>query len=1451
MKPAEHRQIAVIGMAGRFPRSRGLAEFWTNLRAGRECVSFFSEEELIASGVPAEIRKHAGFVPAGGVLQEIDLFDAAFFGFQPREAEIADPQQRFFLECAWEAIENAGYDPQRFDGRIGVFASSGMDTYLRINLAAQSGLVAAVGFDQLRIGNRLDNLATRTAYKLDLTGPSMTVQTGCSSSLVAVHLASQSLLAGECDLVLAGGVRISVGRERGYIHTEGGVLSPDGHCRAFDAEGRGTVAGDGVGVVVLKRLNDALRDGDAIDAVILGSAVNNDGAEKIGYTAPSVRGQASVITEALAVAGVPARSVTHVEAHGTGTLLGDPIEITALTEAFRYSTNDCGFCAVSSVKSNIGHLDAAAGIAGFIKCVLELKNRELVPSVHFQSPNPRIAFEQSPFYVNRELKRWTVEQGTRRAGVSSFGIGGTNVHAILEEAPRQPVSESSRKYVLLTVSAPSVAALEASDSALRQHLAVSPESCADAAFTTQVGRRPFRYRRAVVLDAATAVPAAVTLEAGEPVSGAVAIAFLFPGQGTQFPGMFGELYEREPVYRETVDACCERYRAVFGDDLLARLYSDGADLVQTQWAQPALFATEYALAKLWMSWGIRPAAMMGHSIGEFVCACLAGVFSLDDAVELVGRRGRLMQSLPPGMMISIGMAEHEAMRMLPPGLSVAAINGPRLCTVAGPAEQVGALARRLEADGVMVRELRVSHAFHSPAMDPIAETFAAQARSLQGSGLSIPFLSNRTGDWITRRQLASEGYWGRQLREPVRFSQGLHELLRERRFVLLEVGPGTSLSTLVRSHPDCSPTHVVIASGGRAGSGQSDTALLLAALGRLWTAGAEVDWPAVHVGETRRRVHLPGYQFQRERFWIDPPEAAPAINAGGGSPAVETDPGAWFRSPCWRQSELADAAPSEPAGRVWLLHAGSALGRALECRLKRHGTDCRSMSPRGFRELRDGDGRPARIIFAGNYGEQAYYDLLNLAQWIGDEAADVSLSLTVVTQGLFDVLGGETVNPEWAFAMGPSLVIPQEYPNVSCRLVDCGLDADEQLLDRLLAESFRAAHDPVVAFRRNRRWTLEYRRLAAGPVDSTAVVRPGGHYLITGGLGGIGLELARELASAGAGFVTLISRSATPRAVARDELRRITKLGAVARPVRADCADRGEMAVAVREARQIAGDIHGVIHAAGVPGGAAMQLKQPRDAESVMRPKVEGVRVLRDLVAGTKLDFFVMCSSLTAIRGGFGQSDYASANAYLDAVSRVGIGGCSRTISINWSAWRDVGMAAEAVLPADLAWRRGERLKYGIPPAEGSVAFMRALAYGMSQVQICPYDFRREATIRGSVPNRSSNGSPFHKRLQLQTEYTPASSVVEERIVEVWEEVFGIRPIGIHDNFYELGGHSLLATILAARLREIFSVRFGLAKVLEAGTIARLSEMLEEALVVEVEGMSEDQAHRSLARGEG
>ncbi len=1559
-RPSRAEPIAIVGMAGRFAGAQDLDAFWRHLSDGDELIRAFTDEELQEVGFDRRVLERPEFVKACGLLEGVDTFDAGLFGISPREASLIDPQQRVFLEVAWEALERAGYDPETTADRIGVFAGIGLNRYLR-HLFSNPEVIQSAGEMQIMLANDKDYVATRTSYKLNLKGPSVTVQTACSTSLVAIHMACRSLREGECEMALAGGVSLLSFDKTGYIFQEGGIMSPDGHCRAFDADARGTVGGSGVGIVVLKPLAAALADRDPIDAVIRGSAINNDGSYKVGFTAPSVEGQARALADALADAEVDPATVGYVETHGTGTSLGDPIEVAALTQA--YGAGNGHRRALGSVKTNIGHTDAAAGVAGLIKATLALKHAQVPPSLHFKEPNPQIDFDAGGFYVNTELSDWEADGTPRRAGVSAFGLGGTNAHAVLEEAPPQDEEPApGRAWQLAVLSGRTPTALERSAERLAGHLERHGDlHLPDVAYTLQVGRKGLTHRRAVVCRdlgalrtvlGGDAAPAAALVPSAPSGARERPVAFLFPGQGAQHPGMGQELYETEEVYRRTVDACCDRFAPILGFDLREILHpaGDGSSgdafasaaerLRQTACTQPALFAVEMALARLWMSWGVRPEAMVGHSVGEYAAACVAGVFTLEEAATLVARRGQLLQGLPGGAMLSVPLPAEEIEPLLGETLSLAAVNGPQQCVVSGPETAVARFEERLEGDDVATRRLHTSHAFHSGMVEPVMDAFRREVAALELRRPRLPFLSNVTGTWIRDDEATDPDYWARHLRRPVRFADALDTLATLGQgdgAALLEVGPGRTLTTLARRHPQIPADRPAVVSlrppqrGGKAGGSRStrapgvpeagqasDLAHLLAAVGGLWTAGVRIDWHAVSAGQRRRRLALPTYPFERERHWVEPakgPVAGRGARRGAhASGQGKLRPEDWLYAPVWKPATppAADAAPSPDLSQTprpaecWLLFTdGGGLADRLADHLEARGRTVRRVRPgEAFADAGDGTfrlglGRPedyGALLRAlekeglepthiGHFAtldsappprdgerdgardgareesprevaqriqeeqEHGFLSLLYLTQALAARPAGEPIRLTLVSTGLQAVDGSERLRPEGATALGLLRVCSQEHDNIVCRNVDVVVPAGErgraELVERLAAELASPEQGVAVAYRRDGRWVQSYEPLEGPePEAGHRVLRQQGVYLLTGGLGRIGLALAEDLARVCNARLVLTGRTPLPEREAWDgwlaehgeddptsrkiaRVRALEEAGAEVLVLAADVADRRQMAEAVRRAHEHFGALHGVVHLAGELKDWMLPLEET-DADlcrAQFLPKVYGLYVLEEVLEGLDLDFCILFSSLAAVLGGLGLAAYASANTFIDAFARRH----NREhevpwLSIAWDAWQ-FDAAAQGI---------GRGLaQLALHPDEGVEAFHRALVFRhRSQVVVSTGDLEaRLATWLRPAQEEAQEQAPAadssrSSRWNLSTEYEEPSDETEKVLTELWQELLGIDSIGIHDNFFELGGDSLVGIQMISRVRRMFQTKLSLRDLFEGSTVAELASLV-------------------------
>ncbi|MEP2639439.1 beta-ketoacyl synthase N-terminal-like domain-containing protein [Roseobacter sp.] len=1393
-------EIAVIGLAGRFPGAPDIDTFWANLKAGRETITALDPDVLRARGVPDDTLNAPNFVARGADIDGADTFDAEFFGYAPGEAEILDPQQRIFLECAWHAMENAGYGAGTDTANVAVFAAAGMNGYL-LNLYGNAGLRDTVTPYEIFTANDKDFLATRTAFKLNLRGPAVTVQTACSSSLVAVHMAAQSLIAGDCDMALAGGVALS--RQDGYRALHGSILSPTGQCRAFSEDADGTVTGNGVGVVVLKRLEDALADKDRIDAVIRGSAINNDGAGKASFTAPDVMAQAQVIDAALLASDVTPDTISYVEAHGTGTALGDPVEVAALTRAFRRGTDARGFCALGSAKTNIGHLDTAAGMAGLIKTVLMLRHRMLVPSLHFGTPNPQIDFASSPFAVNTALRDWTA-QGPLRAGVSSFGIGGTNAHVVLEEPPHRPQSPDVHAPQVLTLSARTPTALAASAAQLADHLMATKPALGDVALTLAQGRKDFRWRQCV--SAQTVDQAAATLrrlaQPGAPVPpNAVAPVFLCPGQGSQHAGMIAQVYDTAPDCAALLD----RAATHLGRDL-----RDG-DLTRTDIAQPALFAAEYALAQFWIARGVTPSALLGHSLGELTAACIAGVFTFEDGLDLVAARGRLMQAAAPGAMVAVVHPDHPLPDIA--DVEIAARNGPRLTTLTGPVAAITHAVEVLQNAGLGVTQLRTSHGFHSHAMGPAAAEFAQIVAGKTLSAPGIPVLSNVTGTWLTDNDAVDPAYWARQLRDPVAFGDCVETAQTIENPVFIEIGPGATLSNLV-AHQSTAPTLPGLPA-------DAPGAAMGAALGQAWALGVPVASAhlAPHDGQ---RIALPGYPFQRDRYWVTadatPPAAAPDVSP--------QEPQIYL--PNWHRTALPRT--TAKTGRRWLVLDDGRVGRALAQTLERGGDDAYrvtqgdTMSEPGYRHftLPPHQSRDLQTILSALATRGTpISDMVIL--WPVDDTQTVKsimqalvahgqdLRVTLVTTGAADVTGTEDLRPDLARLHGVVQVAGQECPALGCRVID--LDPAEPLTPAGLAPVLRDAlvqsDAAMMARRANRFWTLHHS--VQNLPDTPDPLRKNGVYAVIGHVAqGIGQVWAAHIPPH-ARLALIETPDAAPLPIEASD--RVLKLTA-------DCGDPTALAAALDQVKTHWGRLDGIFLSTPFSDQASMAplaLSGADQAARVQASCIAPVAALAQITADHPVGFVCLQSSLASAIGGMGLADYAGGHHHTDVAAAL-YDRTTRTnwIAIGWDMLAGDGTTNDHALSAGDIWALTGRI-------------LGAGLTGACTVSRSDVDTRR-ATWLNTTPQTAASDTTSHARTRpdLETPFVAPRTATETQVAQILGGLLGLDAIGVDDGFFELGGHSLLAIRAIAHLRDTFPVALEMGELLRdnptAAGIARLIE---------------------------
>ena len=1483
---AHEEPIAIVGMRGRFPGANSLDEYWKNLAEGVESIAVLDPEDMRAAGVPDHISRLPGYVNASPVLDDVDKFDAQFFGFSARDATLTDPQHRLFLEAAWEALEDAGYHPDAFGKPIGVFGGCEQSTYLYHLYQNQEALKYIDGM-QLMVTNDKDHLCTQVSYRLDLKGPSVVVQTTCSTSLVAVSMACESLHSGRCDMALAGGVTVRVPQRGGYFYAAGSILSPDGHCRPFDASAQGTIVGSGVGLVVLKRLGDALRDRDNIRALILGTGINNDGHDKVGYTAPSVSGQSAAIRAAYRRAGISASSVGYVEAHGTGTILGDPIEITALTEVFREASERRGYCGIGSVKSNFGHLSCAAGVAGLIKAVLTLERGAIPPTVHYTSPNPAIGLAASPFYVTRELTRWDRNGTPRRAGVSSFGVGGTNAHVVIEEAPARAQVESARPFQALTVSARSEPALSSALERLADHLDRHPEiELADAAATLHLGRKAFAFRKAVVVateDRAGAISGlrAAAKQAATACPSERPVVFMFPGQGSQYPGMAKGLYDSETVVRDTIDQCARSLKKRIGQDIRKIIFpttrsGDAAAeaLKDTKWAQPALFTTSYALAKLWLSWGVRPSMMIGHSVGEYVAATLAGVMTLEDALGIIARRGQLISALPGGSMLGVMAGEDVVARFARGKVSLAAINAPGFSVLSGPTGAIARVEKALAQESIAARRLHTSHAFHSSMMDPILARFRSAFDEVTLHAPKAPFVATLTGT-LAGDEVAQPDYWIAQLRHAVRFGDGLRTIAGDgapagKDPAYIEVGPGNALTTFAGATAKAAGRKIeCVNSLPPAESPTPDAQTMLAALAKLWSIGVQVDWNGFHDTEQRRRVSLPTYPFERHSYWVG------ALPDAKAKAAELRDTSKWMYTATWKATPAPRPEPGALAGKkILVFDDAQTPGSAIVAALRDEGAhpivvrrgdrftstrDGHAIDPaqvddyhRLAGEVCAGEDKLSGVVYCWNATPPADTALddaatvallgpMQLAHALSRQQTVRPLPLLFVARGTASLDPEDALDPTRGLGAGVARVLPQEHPGLRVAHVD--VDADKTVAAMLVAELAAGLPDPAMAMRKGQRFVEAFASVATKPPGAPLDLPESPVVLITGGLGHMGLHLAEVLFDGIGARLVLLGRTTLPipaewAAASEDPsvsesqrtiLKRLAAMRAKRDDVmvlRADLNKAPDVVEAVDLAVQRFGRIDMVVHGAARIDAAAFASAADTGREVMeaqFSPKIRGLYNMMAAMRGREPARWVLHSSVSAILGGLGLAAYSGVNALLDVLA---LQQGKHWLSIDWDAWDNAAEAQSVSMPM------------AINPPEGGDALLRVLAspVGSRVIVAVNLEERLQAWVQHKQATSGGGaGTELHPRPNLATTYTEPRNEMEQALARIWGSQLGIDAVGIHDRFFDLGGHSLLAAQVAAEICERFQIELPVLKLFQAPTIGELAVIVARAQADEVD----------------
>lgn len=1469
--------IAIVGMSCRFPGAKNIDQFWNNLCQGKDCLTRFDFEEFGSS-----LQKTSNFVPVKGVLADIDKFDASFFNFSPVDANITDPQQRIFLECAWEALEHAAVAPKKQEERtISVFAGMTDSTYLHENLLMNNRFCREYDLFHQRIATSLSMLSTQTSYRLNLKGRSVNVNTACSTGLIAVDHACQDLILGHSDIALAGASCITVPQIDGYIYQPGSIVSPDGYCRPFSAEANGTVFSNGVGVVVLKRLENAINDCNTIYAVIKSRGVNNDGVDKLGFTAPSMSGQVSCIKDALCQAKLTPDQISFVEAHGTATALGDVIELHALSAVYREQTERSHYCALGSVKANIGHTDVAAGLAGLIKTALSLYHKKITPMIHFDKPNPNLGLEESPFYVNDQLLDWDSDDGARYAGISSFGVGGTNVHMILSDydVHRQSTVRFSQTEELIFVSGKTQRALEEQTQKLDQYL--SADGCndnmlRDIAYTLHKGRDDFNWRRFSV------GKSIIEIQKGLRENDSVyrddevqySIVFMFSGQGTQYPRMAMELFDTTPRFREYVSQGIKTANHYLNCDLLDLIKNSDTDtLAPTQFTQPALFIIEYALARLLMECGVQPDVLIGHSIGEYVAACLAGVFSFEDGIALVCERGLLMAKVPEGQMLLIECSGEECQQyQLVSGASLALHNATNQYVLAGNPDSIGVLEKHLIKHKKQYHKLKVSHAFHSGMMECLEKPFKELFSNIRLSPPTIPIVSNVTGERLSAEDAMSPEYWYRHLRHTVQFAQGVHLLLNDEHPLFVEVGLGQSLCGFVTTMS----SKQVFVTSTLPGHYKpvSDLTQFLTTLGRLWTKGVSVLLDPVYGSSVRKRIALPTYAFQRQRYWIDPDRNSPKLKKQ-----------TVLYSPVWTRGALSEVNHTKISDYQWVVFKDSMdIGQqiinvlsfynvrpiiiesgdefiihsqshfTINPVVKEHYIDC-------FKCLRETLNHPKLIhcwSLDENQGldddatieasfDKGFYSLMYVIQsFVEVIGTKNELGFCIITRGTQHILGTERLSPANATLSSFCRVVPLEHPLIRCLMADIDRDVKGVELTAIFADILATlvdkSRDILVAYRNNYRWLPAYVAIENNSLKTR--LSDNGIYLITGGLGGVGLALSEAIASQVCQPVLILSsRKPYPpqeqwtRILADknhedhdtvSRLKYIQSLGASINLYPCDVTNDQDVSQLLHWIFLKYGKLNGLIHAAGRAGNGVLQLKTHEKAYQVLSTKIYGAYYLAKATQKLPiLDFVVLMSSIAAVVGAKGQIDYSAANASLDAMAQSNLFHSKFTLSLNWNTWRDVGMSVHSSKTDDLNLLN---LGNDISSKEGQSLFLNALSTSYRQLVISNYELDRYQALLANTVNEKeeTKNKVSRKHLNIKNTYSEPQDELEKQLAKLWQECLHIDSIGREDNFFALGGHSLKAMTLIEQMNTLFNCSLSIQHMYKAPTIALLRQLISE-----------------------
>lgn len=1450
-KEIRKKDIAIVGFAGRFHDSKNVREFWNNLADGKELLHRFNEEELIERGVDKGTLNHPDYVPVESMVDKAESFDYAFFGYTKDEANAMDPQTRMMHQLVWTALEDAGYNSDTYTGKVGAFlAASENMNWLAHTATLNSDMINPFFLSQLR---NKDFISSLISYSLNLKGPSYHTSTACSSSLVSTHIACRSLLLRECSVALAGGVSLVTHAHTGYLYEEGMIVAKDGHCRTFDEESSGCIKGNGGGVVVLKRMEDAIRDKDHIYAVIRGTATNNDGREKAGYTAPSVDGQANCIKLAQKFGDVPHDSISYIEAHGTATRLGDPIEISALNKAFNNDTEHT--CAIGSLKSNAGHLDVAAGVAGLMKTSLALKNKKIPASLHFENPNPLIDFDGGPFKVNTELIDWkrTDKNVPLRAGVSSFGIGGTNAHVVVEEFQSEKTSTSKKAFQLYPMSAKSESALENYRTEFADFLQNTDDNIADVAYTLATGRKGFACRSFLLSDTTNGTLSEQSDEISIAKNNA-SVVFMFPGQGNQYIEMLKDVYEEETMIKEIIDNGFETLEALTGEnykEIIGYTETSNRDLINnTKYTQPILFLVEYALAKYLMHIGVQPSKMIGHSLGEYAAACVAGVFSFEDGLKILVKRAELMSNLEEGTMLALGVSAEEIQSLLTEGIDVAAINTKSTCVVSGDDNHINIFKEILEDREIPFSVLKTSHAFHSYMMDDMLADFESELQKINLQAPSIPFISNLTGKEITAAEATSANYWSNHLRQTVKFSEGLAAIEVTNETVFVEVGPGKSMRSFCKQN-ELTRESTTVGLVRHIKEQQKDTFALTNAIGQLWANGVQIDWERYYENETRCKVSVPTYQFDYYAldFTVDP---FSDMFSGIISEKTIQPYEDWFYHKSWKKSVLAKETEFDAKDGILLFSEKNSLSSVFKNNFIGEDQNVfevfRGKRFENFEKLQFGILQEeeadylqlfntlavekiacGHIVYNWNFQgttqeeiTEAFIPLLSTCKALINYKTDIKKKLTIITNFGNDVIGNEQQNILATTVATIGQILAQESEHIVTQIID--IDVEKTHPDNLnvICDELNYNTSNNVAYRNNKRWVDFYENLQVVEKPDTTIEAEK-VYLITGGLGFLGRTLAAHLTQKFNAKVVLTGRQELPKEEAWDTyseedsatarkintLKELRKDDASVYYYPLDLTNAEMVAETVALVESNVGPISGVIHAAGNIDNQTYKFIENIDLASVQAqfdPKIQGTINIAKAFESKSLDFVWISSSLASILGGLSYGAYATANRFIDAFVQD---------QTNWLAVNLDGLG------------KGAMEDYQIVEL-----FEQTLNYKYLKQCIVSMKNPNAVLAAQNKPKEDETSTSEVVATKRKANYQAPTTETEKSLAKIWENFFGYDQISIAENFFELGGDSLKAMTIIKRIQKHYNVEISLLDFFSKPSIQELSGEIDITLQI-------------------